>query len=174
MKRLVLVLMIAGTVWIGSSCQEGDVADTDADTTRIATPEMGLQTEPGESNVLHGSIMYVVARTIPSNSMVHLRLLSTSADSPPVMASEQVFSTEGRQPPIPFSIPVNWQQFDSTAQYELQAEIMAVDGTILYATEAGVPVLTHGNPDTVHVTLQPTSMQHPELPGEGDTGAIAP
>lgn len=174
MKRVISIAAMVLAVYACQGCRGGDSAQQDTDTTRVATPEMGLEIDPGEENVLQGSIMYELVKSIPSNSTVHLRLINMSADSLPTVATEQVFSTEGRQPPIPFSIPIKWEQLDSTKQYELRAEIIAVDGTVLYATEEGAPVLTHNNPEMVHLMLQPQSMQHPELPAEDDTGAIAP
>jgi len=54
--------------------------------------------------------------------------------------------------PIPFSVPYDPTTVDPAADYVIRAS--AFDGTATWATEAGVPVLTKGNPRTdVPVTV---------------------
>jgi uncharacterized lipoprotein YbaY len=53
--------------------------------------------------------------------------------------------------PIAFALRIDQSLLDPTATYSLQATI--VDGKAAWATAAGVPVLSHGAPDHVAVTL---------------------
>ena len=54
--------------------------------------------------------------------------------------------------PVPFSVPYDPTAVDPTADYVIRASIF--DGTATWATEAGVPVITNGNPRSdVQVTV---------------------
>ena len=104
-----------------------------------------------------GTITGVVTTDVPTQLdpnaalYVDFRVAGTTGD-PIVTISETL---AGKQFPIPFSVPFDPATIDMNGDYVVGARIMLGD-QVLYASTAGVPVITKGAPTTdVVVNIPP-------------------
>ncbi|MEP7087404.1 MAG: YbaY family lipoprotein [Gemmatimonadota bacterium] len=89
---------------------------------------------------------------------------ATARDGSVRVIASTVVRAEGRQVPLPFSLPYDARRIDGTHLYMIRAAIGG-SGETLFATDVASPVITQGNPTHVDLVLSrvdPTSSSAPE------------
>jgi len=135
---------------------------------------------PGEEGVVRGTVSYRERVALPPDAVVEVWIADVS---PLILAqsllAETTVSSEGRQVPIPFELRYDPSRVVADHDYAVKAAIRRA-GEILFATEAGTPVITKGNPTEVQlwavraaggegekIELQGTAWRLEDLGGEG-------
>ncbi len=93
---------------------------------------------------LTGHVTYLERRAMAPDAVITVELQDASSGTPAVIASRQI-NAEGRQVPIPFELPYDVTAINQEATYLLTARISEM-GQTTFASQTGVPVLTHGAP----------------------------
>jgi putative lipoprotein len=106
-----------------------------------------------------GNVTYTVRSALPDDAMVTVQLRDADSGSTHgVLINQQQINTNGNQVPIPFEVPYMPAQIDQSHTYELFAFILDGNSKIIFTSEAGVPVLTNGNPvQDVEVIVVPSN-----------------
>jgi putative lipoprotein len=89
---------------------------------------------------------------LPTNAVVTMQLAEVRQGAPALVISEQVFTTNGAQPPLPFSILYDKGRINTSAVYIVQGNIK-VSGQVRFSTTTQYRVITQGNPTNVAVTM---------------------
>ncbi|SFM28578.1 YbaY family lipoprotein [Variovorax sp. OV329] len=100
-----------------------------------------------------GTINWRERMAVPPDATVTVRLQDVSRmDAPAVVMSEQRFTTDGRQPPLPFELAVDAAKVDPNRRYTVAARVEQ-GGQLLFINDTAYPVLTQGGGYTVHLVL---------------------
>ncbi|MGH9459880.1 MAG: YbaY family lipoprotein, partial [Vicinamibacteria bacterium] len=136
---------------------------------------------PGEEGVVRGTVSYRERVALPPDAVVEVWITDVS---PLILAqsllAETTVSSGGRQVPIPFELRYDPSRVVADHDYAVKAAIRSA-GEILFATAAGTPVITKGNPTEVElwavggaggaegerIELQGTAWRLEDLGGEG-------
>lgn len=121
--------------------------------------------EAARPPTVNGTVTYRERIALPPDAVVRVRLVALGDPSVPL--AEQAFEGDGRQVPIPFSLPLADVALDAARRYAVRAEVRGANGTLLWAADEGVPVLTQGAPaGGVEVVLRRATDAHgmPPLP----------
>lgn len=102
-----------------------------------------------------GTLNYIEAVTLPPDATAYIQLLNAAiADPAAALIGEQILPSPG-QKPIPFNVIFDPARIDPAQSYVLQARIVDNANIPLFATPAGVLVLTGGQPSAgVELILQ--------------------
>jgi len=93
---------------------------------------------------LAGTVTYLERVAIAPDAVITVDLHNASAGTMDVIAT-QTINADGRQVPIPFELPYDAATIDPSGTYLLSARI-SQGGVTIFASQSGVPVLTHGAP----------------------------
>jgi uncharacterized lipoprotein YbaY len=107
--------------------------------------------------VVSGEITYQEPITLPTGSLVTVRLITppASATSQPEVVSQATFIAPS-QAPISFAVGYDPVQIDPNGAYLLEALITDPSGAPLFVTTQPYPVITQGNPtENVQVVVEP-------------------
>lgn len=114
----------------------------------------GMTEAPSTISVT-GTVYYRLRIALPADAEVTVRLLDvTKIGVAPTTLAEQTFSTDGRQPPYPFSLSVEASKIGRANRYNLDAKITVGD-EIKFVGKVMNTVLTAGIPNTVDVLVEP-------------------
>ncbi len=104
-----------------------------------------------------GAVMVRERMVLPPDSVLIVRLQDVSrADVPARVLGEQIYTTEGKQIPLPFAIPYDPSEIDPRFTYSISARIEDGDGILRYISDTSNPVITHGSPtEDVEVWVRP-------------------
>ncbi len=117
--------------------------------------------------VLSGNVIYLDRSALDPAAVIVVNLIQTTADGAQTIIASQSINAEGRQVPIPFEITFDPTTIDQTQTYMVMGQIL-VNGTPVYVSQAGVPVITNGAPSTgveVMVSPVPTGLAGGALTG---------
>jgi putative lipoprotein len=89
---------------------------------------------------------------LPNNAVVTVQIAEVRQGAPALVIAEQTFTTNGAQPPLPFSVLYDKGRINTNAIYIIQGNIK-VSGQVRYSTTAQYRVITQGNPTNVAVTM---------------------
>ena len=103
------------------------------------------QGETEAAGVVAGEVIYLDRAALDPNAVIEVELVQIAADSAGTVVASETVNAEGRQVPIPFELNYDPAQIDPTQTYMVQARIL-VNGQPVYASQAGVPVITNGAP----------------------------
>jgi putative lipoprotein len=107
----------------------------------------------GMAGVVSGTIVLQTDAVLPEQARIEVQLLDVSRrDSPAIILAEQIFDSDGAQPPFEFEL-VPEGVFDDSHDYEVHARIEAAD-QLLFITKRRFPALTHGNPSELEVVVE--------------------
>jgi len=91
--------------------------------------------------------------TVPNNAVVTVQLADASVQGAPAkVISEQTFTTNGAQPPFPFTLQYDKARIVTTGVYIVQGNIK-VNGQLRYSTTNAYRVITQGSPTNVAITM---------------------
>lgn len=94
-----------------------------------------------------GTVTYLQRIALPESAIVRVQLLDVSiADAPTTIVAEQVFSTNGAQVPLAFSLSYARDAVLETRRYSVSARITDRDGRLLFISDTFTPVITGGSP----------------------------
>ena len=117
--------------------------------------------------VVSGNVVYLDRSALDPAAVIVVNLVQASADGAQTIVASQSVNAEGRQVPIPFEITYDSAAIDQTQTYMVLGQIL-VNGTPVYVSQAGVPVITNGAPTTgveVMVSPVPTGLAGGSLTG---------
>ncbi|MGB7069488.1 MAG: YbaY family lipoprotein [Pyrinomonadaceae bacterium] len=123
----------------------------------VVVPVRGGQ-QGGNQGVgsIRGTITYLQRIALDRDAMVTVKLLESNGSNDgqtPTTISEETFSANNRQVPIPFVLRFQPRRINQQRTYSIEAEITS-DGKRIFATKQPVNVLTDGNPlDNVDLVL---------------------
>ena len=89
---------------------------------------------------------------LPNNAVVTMQLAEVRQGAPALVISQQVFTTNGAQAPLPFSIMYDKGRINTSAVYIVQGNI-TVSGQVRFSTTTQYRVITQGNPTSVAVVM---------------------
>jgi putative lipoprotein len=99
------------------------------------------------SVVVTGTVTYRERVALASDSLLTVRLLDVSRqDVPAKLLGEQIYTTEGKQVPLPFEVPYNPENIDERFSYSISARIEDGEGILRFISDSSNPVITRGNP----------------------------
>ena len=131
------------------------------------------RTEAG-SRVLRGAVLYREREALPPNAQVRVQLVDAVSRYPTVIVlAETTFATDGRQVPVPFTLPIDGSKLEAGRSYALRGYIL-VDGQIRYVTATRVNVDPQAPPAAVTILLAPGSADPPPADSPAPPGAIKP
>jgi putative lipoprotein len=117
------------------------------------------------TNAIDGTVTYRVRMALPPDAAVVVRLEDVShADGPAAVLAEWRERANGRQVPIPFSLPYDPGRIEAGHTYALRATIGDRD-ELLFTTTTATPVLSNGVTGGVELVLEPAGSA-----GAGATG----
>ena len=130
---------------------------------------------------LTGTVSYLERIALDPAAVIAVELQDVSSGQPVVVAQAEV-PAEGRQVPIPFELAYDPATIDPANTYLLYGRILQ-GGVAVFATQAGVPVLTGGAPTgSVELLLSPVAattgtmlrgtVTTPRPPGALEPGAV--
>lgn len=94
-----------------------------------------------------GTVSYRERIMLPPNSVLTVRLQDVSRqDVPARLLGEQIYTTEGKQVPLPFEVPYNPDNIDERFSYNISARIEDGDGILRFISDTNNPVITRDNP----------------------------
>lgn len=111
---------------------------------------------------INGTVAYREKISLPGAASVRV-VLEDISDAAAITIAETVFASEGRQVPIPFRLEYDPATIIPTHSYELRAQILNADGSPLWTTAAGQPVITRGASSN-DVRLNLIRVNSPEMP----------
>lgn len=127
--------------------------------------ELGWGQTGVASATITGTVSYRQRVALPPDAAVDVRLEDVSLqDAPATVIAETVFSTGGKQVPIPFQLQYNPSDILPSHSYNLRANI-SVKGQVLFRSTASNPVITHGAPTDVAIMLDQAESPPPASPG---------
>lgn len=99
------------------------------------------------SAVVTGTVSYRERAALPPDSVLTVRLQDVSRqDVPAVLLGEQIYTTEGKQVPLPFEVHYNPANIDERFTYSISARIEDGDGILRFISDTSNPVITRGWP----------------------------
>jgi putative lipoprotein len=105
-----------------------------------------------------GHILYREHISLPPDAVVRVRLeIAAEPERPPRRVAELTVRTDGRQVPIPFTLPYDAARILPDKRYQVRAWIDSGD-QLLFATRAAYPVITKGNPSKVEILVEPAGI----------------
>ncbi len=111
--------------------------------------------QPAPNASVTGNVVYRQRIALPPSATVEVKLLDVSrADAPAITIAEQTIITNGKQVPIPFTLPYNPAQINPRSTYAVQARIL-IDGQLRWISTSRYAVITQGNPTNLEVLVQP-------------------
>jgi putative lipoprotein len=102
-----------------------------------------------------GTVTYREKMLLPTVADVKLLVFEIDGQREPKTIVERLIPTQGRQVPIPFKVLLP-QSVNSKHDYSVGAEIL-IDGKVWFRATKMTLVLTHGNPNEVHMVLSRAS-----------------
>ena len=136
----------------------------------VAPAAQAQAAQPAQAFVtVSGSAAYLQRIAMPPEAVLTVRVEDVSrADASATVLAETREAFGQRQVPLAYSVKVPRSAIDPRMRYAVRATI-SVGGDLRFTTTRSYPVLTHGAPNTVDLTLAAVQ------PGAGAaTGAIAP
>jgi uncharacterized lipoprotein YbaY len=113
--------------------------------------------ESASGGTVRGNVLYLDRSALDPAAVIEVDLVQSSGGAPNAVIATQSINAEGRQVPIPFELAYDPAQIDPTQSYQVVARIL-VGGQLAYASQAGVPVITHGAPvENVEVLVGPVT-----------------
>ena len=104
---------------------------------------------------------------LPPDAVVRVELVSIPRAGARVRKlGEEAITSDGRQVPIRFAIPVDPEQVDGDGAYAVTARIEDGDGGLLFISDRRYDVLTGGAPSDVEIVVKPVNRR----PGPGASG----
>lgn len=128
-------------------------------------------THPGASSsaegaTLTGTVAYRERVALPSDAIAEISLVdATSQDAGAPVVAKVTVQSEGKQVPLPFSLPYDASRIDKTHLYTARATIRS-GGQLLFTTDQVRGVITQGNP--THVDLILTRVDPEAASASGD------
>jgi putative lipoprotein len=99
------------------------------------------------SDSITGTVTYRERIALAPDSVLTVRLQDISRqDIPAHVLGEQIYTTEGRQVPLPFEVPYNPHHIDERFTYSISARIEDGDGILRFISDTSNPVITRGSP----------------------------
>lgn len=89
---------------------------------------------------------------LPNNAVVTAQLAEVRQGASGLVIAEQTFTTNGAQPPIPFTIQYDKARINTNSIYIVQGNIK-INGQVRYTTTTQYRVITQGNPTNVAVIM---------------------
>jgi putative lipoprotein len=123
----------------------------------VVAQEAGMSTQGAASaqSVLTGSVTYMQRIALPPNAAIEVKLQDVSSqDAPATTIAETVFAPEGKQVPIPFTLPYNPKDINPAHTYQVRANI-SVNGKPMFVSSMGYDVLTKGAPSQIVIMTKP-------------------
>jgi uncharacterized lipoprotein YbaY len=137
--------LYSGYQQVGATSQPVPVLKGSTTSDNVQVP-VALLSQPVALSVLNGTVSYMQRIALDPQSVIQVQLLDVTGVGAPVLVTEQVFQSNGRQVPIPFALRYRPDQINPTHTYHVNANIY-VRGRLQWNTPQAYPVLTHGNPD---------------------------
>jgi putative lipoprotein len=110
----------------------------------IALHQVPVETR---SAAITGTVTYRERAMLPPDSTLIVRLLDVSRqDVAAKLLGEQIYTTEGKQVPLPFEVHYNPDNIDARFVYSISARIEDGDGILRYISDTTNPVITRGSP----------------------------
>ena len=104
-----------------------------------------------------GTVTYLQRIALPEDVVVEVKLSDVSlADAPATTIGEQVITNPG-QVPIPFEVTYDPAEIDPRNTYAIQVRINDSAGNLLFINTSAYNVITHDNPSTLEVVVEPVS-----------------
>ena len=131
------------------------------------TAEVPESAPAASDGTLSGNVVYLDRSALDPAAVIVVNLIQTTADGAQTVVASQSVNAEGRQVPIPFELTYDPSTIDQTQTYMVMGQIL-VNGTPVYVSQAGVPVITNGAPTTgieVMVSPVPTGLAGGALTG---------
>ena len=125
------------------------------------------------SAVLKGSVVYRERDALPDSAQVRVQLVEATPGEEAKVYAESTFPTQGRQVPIPFTLPVDLTKLDAGRLHTLRAYIL-VDGKVAYVTRGRVNVDPKAIPVAVTVLLVPGDADPVVVDSPAPPGALKP
>jgi putative lipoprotein len=111
--------------------------------------------EPPPSASVTGQVLYRERMALPSDAVVRVRLeVAAEPERPARRVAEITVPTEGRQVPIPFTLPYDAAWIVPDKRYQVRAWINSGD-EVLFETRAAYPVITKGAPSKIEILVEP-------------------
>ena len=103
-----------------------------------------------------GSVSYHERRMLPPDSVLSVRLQDVSRqDVPAHVLGEQIYTTRGKQVPLPFEVHYDPAEIDERFSYSISARIEDGNGILRFISDTNNPVITRGSPtENVEVWLR--------------------
>ena len=133
---------------------------------KTATPEQPAAT--AQAAEVSGTLIYREREALPEDARIHVQLLDVSRmDAPATVLSEETFSSDGRQVPIPFTLTFKPAGIDARHHYAVRAEIHDADGQLRWTTMQQHRVdLSAGSPPPVELMLGKVTSGEERVPAE--------
>jgi putative lipoprotein len=107
-----------------------------------------LHQQPVETRTaaVTGTVIYRERVMLPPDAVLTVRLQDVSRqDVPARLLGEQIYTTGGKQVPIPFEVPYNPENIDERFSYSISARIEDGDGILRFISDTHNPVITRGS-----------------------------
>lgn len=120
---------------------------TDEGDLLLSSPEDGATMRFVARPQVTGTVTYLQRIALPEDAVVRVQIQDVSRlDAPTTIVAEQVFSTNGTQVPLSFSVSYPAGSVLETRRYSLAVRITDRDGKLLFVSDTHVPVITGGSP----------------------------
>jgi putative lipoprotein len=103
-----------------------------------------------------GTVTYRPRIALPPDAVITVQIQDVSlADATAEIIGEQVIQAEGRQVPFDYAVSYDPDEIQPNDRYSMSARIESGDGTLLFASDTNIPVITEGNPTSeVEIVVQ--------------------
>jgi len=121
---------------------------------------------PAPAHAVTGHVTYRERMALPPDAEVRVMLVEASRGDSTAPAADTTLRAEGRQVPLPFTLPFDRARIDPRRDYALRATITS-EGRPIFTTPLAVLVITHDHPTQLDLVLA-------RVPGTGDTAPASP
>jgi len=110
--------------------------------------------QPTPPASITGQVLYRERMALPPDAVVHVWLeVAAEPERPARRVAEITVPTEGKQVPIPFTVPYDAARISLAKTYLVRATIRSGD-QVLFASRGPYPVLTKGAPSKVEIVVE--------------------
>jgi putative lipoprotein len=119
-----------------------------------------------------GAVTFDGQANVPPESVLVVRIEDVSlADAPAAVIGDQIIPTEGKQFPFPYEVAYDKNQIQENHRYSMSANMQDGAGTLLYISDAAIPVIANGYPTSeVEISVVPVQSSQGERQAAQLTG----
>jgi putative lipoprotein len=121
----------------------------------VALATLVAAEQPAPPASITGQVVYRERMALPPDALVRVWLeVAAEPERPARRVAEVTVPTEGKQVPIPFTLPYDAARISPGKAYLVRATILS-GNQVLFASHGRYPVITKGAPSKVEIVVEP-------------------